>query len=168
MMLLDHLAEQLNVTWSQNRSWKAIRELSIEQSNVYVFHDDLQRSLGKLSLKEGGSANGHNGIKSLVQSLRSDAFKRVRIGIGRPPTAEDNRSPEVVADFVLSKFTLSEINVLKTEVFPLLDTSAKGLETLCDRGQLWVKPKPRKQKIAVEKPIEAVIDPKAIIESNTS
>ncbi|KAG0179495.1 peptidyl-tRNA hydrolase protein 1 [Apophysomyces sp. BC1034] len=140
----------------------SIRELSIDHDNLYVFHDDLQRSIGKLSLKPRGSANGHNGIKSVAQSLRSDDFKRVRIGIGRPPNADGNRSPDVVADYVLSKFTSNEISVLKAESYPLLDTSEKGLETLCSRGELWVKPKPRKPKIKVEKaienPIESIVD----------
>ncbi|OAD76220.1 hypothetical protein PHYBLDRAFT_102790, partial [Phycomyces blakesleeanus NRRL 1555(-)] len=125
MMVLDQIANKLDLTWTQNRTLKAtisqtsldienkdksrtridvtllkprllmnvsgpsvskaVREFSIDHSNIYVLHDDLQRPLGKVSMKSGGSANGHNGIKSVIQHLCSENFKRVRIGIGRPP-----------------------------------------------------------------------------------
>lgn len=118
-----------------------MNELSIPPSNIYVFHDDLQRPLGKLSLKTGGSANGHNGVKSVMEKLGTDAFRRVRIGIGRP----EDRSPDVVADFVLSKFTSSEVANLEQLVYPsLAPGTGLGLETLCLRGELWKPPKPAK------------------------
>ncbi|KAI9318698.1 peptidyl-tRNA hydrolase, partial [Dichotomocladium elegans] len=65
---------------------RAVRDLSIPGTSVYVFQDDLQRDLGKVSLKSSGSANGHNGIKSVIQHLGTDAFWRVRLGVGRPDT----------------------------------------------------------------------------------
>ncbi|KAI9032719.1 peptidyl-tRNA hydrolase-domain-containing protein [Phycomyces nitens] len=187
MMVLDQIANKLDLTWTQNRTLKAsisqtlldienkdksrtminvtllkprllmnvsgpsvskaVREFSIDPSNIYVLHDDLQRPLGKVSMKSGGSANGHNGIKSVIQHLCSDNFKRVRIGIGRPPDDPSDRSHDAVADFVLSRFTSSEMSVLEKEVYPLLDVGpGLGLETLCGRGELWKFPKPPKQK----------------------
>ncbi|CAO3596284.1 unnamed protein product [Absidia cylindrospora] len=180
MMVLDSLAKQLDLSWTQHRPWKshmaqttfsiaskktvvdvqltlikprllmnvsgtcvakAVNELSIPPSNIYIFHDDLQRPLGKLSLKTGGSANGHNGVKSVMEKLGTDAFRRVRIGIGRP----EDRSPDAVADFVLSKFTSSEVSNLEQSVYPLLSPGAGlGLEMLCLRGELWKPPKPAK------------------------
>ena len=47
-------------------------------------HDDLDRDFGKQSIKHGGSANGHNGVKSTMGMLQSDTMKRLRVGIGRP------------------------------------------------------------------------------------
>ncbi|CAO3641444.1 unnamed protein product [Cunninghamella blakesleeana] len=177
MMVLDSIAKQLNLTWTQHRPWKsqmaqtslsiihkntvtnvqltlikprllmnvsgtcvakAVKELSITHDNIYIFHDDLQRSLGKLSLKTGGSANGHNGVKSAMEKLGTDAFKRVRIGIGRP----DDRSPDVVADFVLNKFTSPELVQIEEMIYPIFN-NINGLELLCGRGELW---KPNKSK----------------------
>ncbi|CAO3663114.1 unnamed protein product [Rhizopus stolonifer] len=123
---------------------QAVRDLSIPMNNVYVFHDDMQRELGKVSLKTSGSANGHNGIKSVIDHLRKNDFKRVRIGIGRPPAEMDDRSHDIVANFVLSKFSQSEIEKLESSIYPLW-TKDQGLELLCDKGQL--KPPPKKPKI---------------------
>lgn len=53
---------------------------------------------GKCKVKIGGSANGHNGLKSIIQNIGSD-FIRLKLGIGRPQSKE----PEIVSDYVLSK-----------------------------------------------------------------
>ena len=66
-------------------------------------HDDLQRDLLKASWKMGGSANGHNGIKSIIECFGKD-FWRVRVGIGRPPS----REPSIVTKYVLGNFTREE------------------------------------------------------------
>lgn len=178
-MALDSIAKALNLTWSQNRTWKsdttettirietkqevkeyhvtflkprklmnisgscvaaAVKDLRIPGKNLYVFHDDMQRDLGKVNLKGTGSANGHNGIKSVIDNLRSTEFNRVRIGIGRPPPEIDDRSYDVVADFVLGKFTQGEILKLEDKVYPMW-TKNQGLELLCDRGELIKTPK---------------------------
>jgi PTH1 family peptidyl-tRNA hydrolase len=120
----------------------SVSELKIPLSNVYVIHDDLQRQLGKVSLKEGGSANGHNGIKSVAKHLRSDDFKRLRIGIGRPPKDVDDRSFDIVADYVLGKLTDAEFKALEEHVYPLL--TSDGLNHLCLKDQLLKLPKPGK------------------------
>ncbi|CAM0135642.1 hypothetical protein VKS41_005294 [Umbelopsis sp. WA50703] len=193
MVILDRIAQQLNLTWTLQRGWKgtsasgkllitdksskrsratdpimsvtteiditllkpkllmnvcgpsvakAVSELKIPLSNVYVIHDDLQRQLGKVSLKEGGSANGHNGIKSVAKHLRSDDFKRLRIGIGRPPKDVDDRSFDIVADYVLGKLTDAEFKALEEHVYPLL--TSDGLNHLCLKDQLLKLPKPGK------------------------
>ena len=53
-------------------------------TNSRKVHDDLDREFGKHSIKHGGSANGHNGVKSSIGMLQSDTMKRLRVGIGRP------------------------------------------------------------------------------------
>lgn len=73
--------------------------------NIIIVHDDLESILGKAKIKEGGSAEGHNGLKSIINSFKGEKdFLRLKIGIDRPPSKE----PEVVASYVLEKFGLEE------------------------------------------------------------
>ncbi|ORX99781.1 peptidyl-tRNA hydrolase [Basidiobolus meristosporus CBS 931.73] len=95
----------------------AVRELNLPISNLLVLHDDMQRDLAKMSFKLAGSANGHNGIKSIISLLKTAEFQRLRIGIGRPP--KDDRSPAVVSKFVLGKFRQEESDILASHVYPL-------------------------------------------------
>ena len=126
-----------------------VRDLSIPGSSVYIFQDDLQRELGKVSLKASGSANGHNGIKSVIDHLRSDEFWRVRLGVGRP----ESRDVNDVSDYVLSKFTASEMTQLEQKVYPLLGVGpGLGLETLVIKQQLWRPPQPPKKKKKKQNP----------------
>ncbi|KAI9283753.1 peptidyl-tRNA hydrolase-domain-containing protein [Umbelopsis sp. AD052] len=206
MVILDHIAEQLNMTWSLQRNWKAVSanakflvtdksakhsrstdpvtsvttelditllkprllmnvcgpsvakavaDLKVPLSNLYVMHDDLQRPLAKVSLKNGGSANGHNGIKSVAKHLRTDDFKRLRIGIGRPPKDIDDRSFDVVADFVLGKLTEPEMKALQEIVYPLFTGDA--LNHLCLKETLTQPPKASKPP-KVRKPKSASVD----------
>ncbi|CAG8587366.1 4800_t:CDS:2 [Paraglomus brasilianum] len=110
---------------------KAVRNLHISPSNIIVIHDDMQRELGKISPKFGGSANGHNGIKSIIECLRTDQFHRLRIGIGRPPSHIDDRSHAVVSSYVLRAFTRAEKDMLLNEVFP---KSKDEVIRLCTTG----------------------------------
>uniref|UniRef100_A0A6J0TKS3 peptidyl-tRNA hydrolase n=1 Tax=Pogona vitticeps TaxID=103695 RepID=A0A6J0TKS3_9SAUR len=74
--------------------------------DIYLVHDDLDKPLGKVALKLGGSARGHNGVRSCIHCLRSDHIVRVRVGIGRPAKGES------VERYVLSRFTSTEREVL--------------------------------------------------------
>jgi PTH1 family peptidyl-tRNA hydrolase len=82
-----------------------------------------------------------------MEKLGTDAFKRVRIGIGRP----EDRSPDVVADFVLNKFLPAEIATLEETVYPLV-APGQGLQTLCVRGELWRPVKEKQQKQQKQQP----------------
>lgn len=145
---IDSMASRLRVSWLTHLVF-AVKDLGISLQNLYVFHDDMQRDLGKVNLKGNGSANGHNGIKSVIENLKTNEFKRVRIGIGRPPADIDDRSYDVVAGFVLSKFTQSEMSKLEDVVYPMW-TKNQGLELLCDKGQLFKPPKVKNKKKAVD------------------
>jgi len=85
-------------------SW--LNKKGIKAENILVVHDDLQRPFGKISIKAGGSAQGHNGVKSLMEQFGPD-FYRIRCGIDRPEKKSE------VADYVLSNFTEGEHNVEK-------------------------------------------------------
>ncbi|KAG9306702.1 hypothetical protein G9A89_004249 [Geosiphon pyriformis] len=97
---------------------KAVKDLGFTTSNIIVIHDDMGRVPGKISLKNGGSANGHNGIKSVIERLETNEFKRLRIGIGRPDREIDDRSHEIISDYVLDRISAAEMEVYTNEVFP--------------------------------------------------
>ncbi|GAB1606955.1 probable peptidyl-tRNA hydrolase [Argonauta hians] len=63
---------------------KAARHFNVPPENVYLIHDDIGRRMGKIALKHGGSANGHSGVRSVLNALDSDKLTRLKIGIDRP------------------------------------------------------------------------------------
>lgn len=71
---------------------------NVDEEDIVVIYDDLDLPVGKLRLREKGSAGGHNGIKSLIAHLGTQAFKRIKIGIDRPAKGAS------VANYVLSTF----------------------------------------------------------------
>lgn len=89
----------------------------ITLENLWVVHDDIELSLGDVQTKTGGSAKGHNGLRSIDQCLGQD-YHRIRCGIGRPIHGE-------VAEHVLSNFSKNEIaglaSTLKTAVTKCID-----------------------------------------------
>jgi PTH1 family peptidyl-tRNA hydrolase len=74
----------------------AFRELAESPEDLIVLHDDLDLPMGQVRLKRGGGTGGHNGLRSLQEELGTQAFLRVRIGIGRPSEGIDP------AEYVLS------------------------------------------------------------------
>jgi peptidyl-tRNA hydrolase, PTH1 family len=78
----------------------AVRFHNIPLENVYVFYDELDLEPGKLRVKLGGGAAGHNGIRSIAAHITPD-FKRVRLGIGHPGV-KDLVQPHVLSDFAKS------------------------------------------------------------------
>ena len=84
---------------------RAARYHRITPSEIIVVHDDLDLEYGTVRVKEGGGAGGHNGLSSCVQDLGSNAYLRVRIGIGRPVHGS-------ATDFVLKPFSPDELPVL--------------------------------------------------------
>lgn len=73
---------------------------------LIVIHDDLDIPFGSIRIKKGGRSGGHNGLNSIIKSIGSGDFWRIKIGIGRPPTGKDP------ADFVLSDFKKQELKEL--------------------------------------------------------
>ena len=78
---------------------EAARFYKIPPEHVLVVSDEVSLPLGKLRIRQKGSAGGHNGLKSVIAALGSDAFPRVRIGVGAPPHPDYD-----MADWVLSVF----------------------------------------------------------------
>lgn len=78
----------------------------IDSQDILVIFDDLNLPFNKLRLRPNGSAGGHNGIKSMISHLKTEDFKRLRVGIGR------NQNHEMKDD-VLSPFSKSELRELE-------------------------------------------------------
>ncbi len=87
-----------------------MRKFSIKPDDVTVLHDDIDVPLGKVKDKIGGGAGGHNGVSSVAQHLGTPDFRRIRIGVGRPPEWQD------AADYVLAPFEGSEGSSLKAAI----------------------------------------------------
>jgi peptidyl-tRNA hydrolase, PTH1 family len=93
-------------------------------SDLIVVYDDLALPLGKVRVRQKGSAGGHNGIKSIISTLGSDEFLRVRVGI------QPDRNVADVRDFVLSRVGKGDRVLLdQTE-----DIAVKAIETLIAHG----------------------------------
>ncbi|WP_066301957.1 aminoacyl-tRNA hydrolase [Bacillus sp. FJAT-29937] len=74
----------------------------IDNDELVVIYDDLDLPVGKIRLRQKGSAGGHNGIKSTIAHLGSQEFNRIRVGIDRPPSGMK------VPDYVLGRFSKEE------------------------------------------------------------
>lgn len=100
------------------------RFYSVPPADVVVVHDELDIDFGKIKLKLGGGEGGHNGLRSVANSLGTKDFHRVRIGIGRPPGRKDP------AAFVLEPFNSTE----RAEVPLICELAADAAELLIRVG----------------------------------
>jgi PTH1 family peptidyl-tRNA hydrolase len=80
----------------------AARDLGLPPERLWVVHDEIDLPLCRLRIRWDGSAAGHNGIRSIISALGSQAFVRFRVGVGRPPSAQQG------ARHVLGRFTRVE------------------------------------------------------------
>ena len=108
-MVIDRLPKQKNYLKTDtymNESGiyvqKQVHFYKIELSDLYIIHDDLDLPVGEYRLQFDRGPAGHHGVESVIQHLGSQAFNRIRIGIGRP---SDNIPVE---DYVLRPFTTEE------------------------------------------------------------
>ncbi|MBN1878642.1 aminoacyl-tRNA hydrolase [bacterium] len=115
----------LKPTTFMNLSGEAVSDFmrfyKIHPAETLVVHDDLDIDLRQVRVKFGGSHGGHKGVQSVIESLNTDEFLRIRIGIGRP-TYNDN-----TVDFVLS----SPENVdEEADFLQSLDLAVSAVETV--------------------------------------
>ncbi|QEN15806.1 aminoacyl-tRNA hydrolase [Mycolicibacterium sp. ELW1] len=97
---------------------------SVMPADIIVIHDELDIDFGRIRLKLGGGEGGHNGLRSVANSLGTKNFQRVRIGVGRPPGRKDP------AAYVLEPFTAAE----RTEVPAICEQAADATELLIEAG----------------------------------
>lgn len=92
----------------------------IEAEDIIVIYDDINLDVGRLRIREKGSAGGHNGIKNIIAHLGTEGFPRIRVGVGMKPPKMD------LADYVLSHFTKDEQSMMEEGY----DKACKALELM--------------------------------------
>jgi len=110
-----------------NRSGQAVGEVAayfrISPSDIVVIYDDVDLPFGRLRIRPKGGSGGQRGVASIISTLGTDEFPRVRVGIGRPDGGD-------VSGYVLSLFNGDEREVLDG----LVGRVADAVETLCVSG----------------------------------
>jgi len=119
---LAGLLDWMNITGPPLKG--LLREFSLTPSELIVIHDDLDLEPGRLRIKSTGGDGGHNGIKSIIEALRTPQFVRLKIGVGRPAPGQNS------ADYVLEAVTKGEVAVFD----PCLERVVDALECLIHRG----------------------------------
>jgi len=98
-----------------NLSGESVRDFAgfykIPPENIIIISDDINLDEGRIRIRKGGSAGGHNGLKSIIYQLNSDQFVRIRVGVGKKE--HENQD---LADFVLSRFTKAQIPILEKAI----------------------------------------------------
>ncbi len=106
-------------TW-MNDSGRAVgalvRRCGVAPDAVLIVHDELDLDPGRMKLKAGGGHAGHNGLRSVHAHLRTDAYLRLRLGVGKPPGG-----PGRGADWVLSRVPAAQRTVLDEMVASAAD-----------------------------------------------
>jgi peptidyl-tRNA hydrolase, PTH1 family len=103
----------------------------IEQPDLFVIVDDVNLELGRLRARAAGSAGGHNGLKSIIAALGSDAFARIRVGVGGGEPRRD------LAGHVLGRFAPEERPIIAEAVSRSADAAelfvAEGIAPVMNR-----------------------------------
>ena len=103
-----------------------VRRFGIDDlARLVVVHDELDLPLGVVRVKSGGGLAGHNGLRSIKAHLHSDAFTRVRIGIGKPPGGKEQG-----ADHVLNSLSKRD----RTELHVSVEVAADAVECILFEG----------------------------------
>ena len=95
----------------------------IPPDHVLVISDDVALPLGKLRIRAGGSAGGHNGLKNIISHLGTDQFPRVRVGVGAPAHPEHE-----MIDWVIGKFSPQERKPVEEAVGRAVDAALCVME----------------------------------------
>lgn len=109
-------------TTYMNLSGEAIKPLmdfyKLSEEDVLIIYDDISLDVGKLRIREKGSAGGHNGIKSIILHLGTEVFSRIKVGVGQPKGD--------LIKHVLGKFSKEENEILDK----VLDTVVLATEAI--------------------------------------
>ena len=116
-----------------NLSGEAVRQAvdfyKVPADHVLVVSDDTALAVGKLRIRRGGSAGGHNGLKNIIQHLGTDQFPRVRVGVGEKPHPDYD-----MADWVLGKFAGEDKKAIDASVARAADAIECILKDGIDKG----------------------------------
>lgn len=112
-----------------NLSGMSIGEMAkfykIPNEDIIIIHDDISLDIGRLRIREKGSAGGHNGLKSIISHLGGDDFIRIKIGVGSPKHEDYD-----LADYVLGSFLDEERKILS----PVLSDTVNAVESIISEG----------------------------------
>ena len=112
-----------------NLSGEAVRQAAdfykVPPDHVLVVSDDTALAVGRLRVRRGGSAGGHNGLKSIIQHLGTDQFPRLRVGVGEKPHPDYD-----LADWVLGRFAGED----KKAIDAAVKRAADGVECILKDG----------------------------------
>ena len=110
-----------------NESGKAVAQAvhfyHIDPSDILILHDDMDLPAGSVRIRKNGSSGGHNGIKSIISNLVTDAFPRFRLGIGHPVHEQ-----QAVISHVLQRFAGDDKQVIE-----------EAVKKMADALELWLK-----------------------------
>ena len=112
-----------------NLSGEAVRQAvdfyKVPADRVLVVSDDTALAVGRLRIRKGGSAGGHNGLKNIIQHLGTDQFPRLRLGVGEKPHPDYD-----LADWVLGKFVGEDKKAMEAAV----KKAADAVECILSQG----------------------------------
>ena len=116
-----------------NLSGEAVRQavdfFKVPADHVLVVSDDTALAVGRLRIRKGGSAGGHNGLKNIIQHLGTDQFPRLRLGVGEKPHPDYD-----LADWVLGKFQGEDKKAIDAAVKKAADAVECILSQGLDKG----------------------------------
>ena len=107
-----------------NLSGESVREAidfyKLTEEEVLIIYDDISLEVGRLRIREKGSAGGHNGIKSIINHMGTDVFTRIKIGVGAPKGD--------LVNHVLGRFSKEEVNILKQTLDAVTEATAEIID----------------------------------------
>lgn len=110
-------------TGYMNNSGITVQKISqfykIKPSDIIIVHDDLDLEIGDYRIQFNRGSAGHNGIKSIIETLSSQQFHRIRIGIGNPADSIP------IEDYVLQPFSKSESDIIKSLIPKIFEEISK-------------------------------------------
>jgi PTH1 family peptidyl-tRNA hydrolase len=107
-----------------------IEEFGVSPEDLVVLYDELALPLGTIRIRERGSANGHNGVKSISGVLGTEEWLRIRIGVGKPTLADGREIKAGGKDYLLSPMRKQELAVLDE----VLDRAKSAVEVVLTKG----------------------------------
>ncbi len=104
--------------------------ISAPSEDVIVLYDELAFPLGRFRISERGSANGHNGVKSISGALGTEEWLRIRIGVGKPPLESGREVKTGGTEYLLAPMRKADLGLLEDG----LDLAVRAVETVLTKG----------------------------------
>ncbi len=109
---------------------KALKDTGLTPAQTWVVYDELDLPMCRMRIRRGGSGAGHNGVRSLINSLGTDDFVRFRVGIGKP----SRKGSPAGRHYVLGRFTKAEAQRLPQVISGVADALELALQAGIERA----------------------------------